>query len=80
MCCTAVVLSSWKVIDKNCKATGYPAPQFIAKIDYYSYSDVIDNIVTSRGPGTALKFSLILVELLFGEETSMKLKNEMLGD
>ena len=78
----AVVLSSWKVIDKNCQATGYPAPQFIEKIDNYLDNDVIvsDNIVTSRGPGTALKFSLKLVELLFGEEISMKLKNEMLAN
>lgn len=36
-------------------------------------------IITSRGPGTAIKFALTLVEVLKGAETSEKLKNSMLA-
>lgn len=78
----AIILSTWKIIDKNCQATGYPAPQFTEKIDNYSYDDVVvhNNIVTSRGPGTSLKFALKLVELLVGKEISLKLREEMLAN
>jgi len=40
---------------------------------------VVDgNCVTSRGPGTAIEFSLNLVELLFGKEKSKELTKQML--
>jgi len=40
---------------------------------------VVDgNCVTSRGPGTAIEFSLKLVELLFGKEKSKELTKQML--
>jgi transcriptional regulator GlxA family with amidase domain len=36
------------------------------------------NIVTSQGPGTALEFSLFLVELIYGKETAETLANQMI--
>jgi protein deglycase len=39
---------------------------------------VVDqNIITSQGPGTSLKFSLALVEVLYGTEMKDKLAKEM---
>lgn len=40
---------------------------------------VVDgNLVTSRGPGTAIEFSLKLVELLFGDEKAREVADPML--
>ncbi len=35
------------------------------------------NILTSRGPGTALEFSLALVQLLFGEAKAREVARPM---
>ena len=78
----AVVLTELNLISESDKATCYPAPQFKEKIPYYSEDNVVvnNNIITSRGPGTALVFSLMLVEVLFGKERADQLANEMLVD
>lgn len=40
---------------------------------------VVDgNLVTSRGPGTAVEFALTLVELLFGEEKAREIAGPMI--
>jgi protein deglycase len=36
------------------------------------------NIVTSQGPGTALEFSLFLVELMYGKEVADTLATQMI--
>jgi 4-methyl-5(b-hydroxyethyl)-thiazole monophosphate biosynthesis len=42
---------------------------------------VVDgNLVTSRGPGTALEFALTLVELLFGKEKAVQTAAPMLAN
>lgn len=38
----------------------------------------LGNLITSRGPGTALEFSLALVEALVGKEMANSLANGML--
>ena len=62
------------------KATCYPA--FADKLKNKTAANqrvVVDgNCVTSQGPGTALEFSLKLVELLFGEQKSRELAKAML--
>jgi 4-methyl-5(b-hydroxyethyl)-thiazole monophosphate biosynthesis len=62
------------------KATCFPA--FIDTLknkQAINQSVVVDgNCVTSQGPGTALEFSLKLVELLFGSEKSQQLAKAML--
>jgi 4-methyl-5(b-hydroxyethyl)-thiazole monophosphate biosynthesis len=51
------------------------APDVIASADRV----VVDgNLVTSRGPGTAIEFALKLVELLFGEEKAGEIGKRML--
>jgi 4-methyl-5(b-hydroxyethyl)-thiazole monophosphate biosynthesis len=65
-------------------ATCYPAPKFREKLELAFTSEnavVVDqNVVTSQGPGTSLKFSLKLVELLYGVELKEKLAKEMCAD
>ena len=76
----AVVLVPLGILQgKN--ATCYPAAKFRDSMqkDFTSNDDVVidQNVITSRGPGTSLKFALALVELLFGAEMKDKLAKEM---
>ncbi len=58
---------------KGKKATSFPGSldgYDLSEIDYREEAIVIDgNLVTSRGPGTAMDFALTLIELLEGKET-----------
>jgi 4-methyl-5(b-hydroxyethyl)-thiazole monophosphate biosynthesis len=58
-------------------------PSFEEKIHaskYIATEDVVSdqNIITSRGPGTAMQFSLTLVEKLCGEEMANSIRAELL--
>ena len=70
----AVVLHSHGILAGK-SATCYPAPPFVSVLeDHRSGEDdevVVDgDVITSRGPGTSLKFALKLVEVLYGAEKS----------
>mmetsp|Transcript_15375 Transcript_15375/g.18870 ORF Transcript_15375/g.18870 Transcript_15375/m.18870 type:complete len:227 (+) Transcript_15375:24-704(+) len=76
----AIVLEPLGIL-QNKQATCYPAPKFIDAIGTkFTQGDVVvdANIVTSRGPGTSLKFALALVEKLYGPEKSNELAKQML--
>lgn len=62
------------------KATCYPAmSERLKNKEAAGQRVVVDgNCITSQGPGTALEFSLKLVELLFGKEKSQELAKAML--
>jgi protein deglycase len=71
----AVVLAPLGILD-NKYATCYPGMQesFSDATDYKEDDIVIDgNIITSRGPATALKFSIAIVGALCGEVLSEKI-------
>jgi len=76
ICAAPKVLASAGLLD-NKKATSYPG--VIDKMDipgmsYDSAAVVKDGyVITSRGPGTAMDFSLALIEVLVGE----KIKNDV---
>ena len=76
----AVVLSDLNIIPDK-RATCYPAPKFTAKLAKHVDEDVVvdSNVITSKGPGTSMEFSLKLVEVLFGHERALQIRKEMLA-
>ena len=76
----AVVLASKGLVGDG--ATCYPAPGLREKMSSPSDEDVVvqGNVVTSQGPGTALKFALKMGELLYGAEKAKQIADEMLVD
>jgi protein deglycase len=80
ICAAPTVLKAAGVID-NRKITSYPSfEKALNERGYVQEQVVIDgNLVTSRGPGTALAFSLQLVSLLVGEEQAAELTKSMLA-
>ena len=75
----AVVLLHHGLIgDRN--ATAHPAfSDRLENQDKVNDRVVVDgNLVTSRGPGTAIEFALKLVELLFGEKKAREVADPML--
>jgi len=76
----AMVLAPTGIL-KNKSATCFPGMQnnLDKTTKYKTESVVIDgNIITSRGPGTALLFACSIAEKLLGIDTSEKLKKDML--
>ena len=70
---------------KDKKATCYPAAKFrdMMQKEFVISTDAVvvdQNVITSQGPGTSLKFSLALVEALYGSEMKEKLAKEMCAD
>lgn len=77
----AIVLAPKGVLKDKC-ATCYPGMQthFEQDTSYKTDNVVIDgNIITSRGPATAILFSLAIVEKLIGRETAEKVKKATLA-
>lgn len=76
----AIVLAPAGIL-KNKTATCYPGMQnkFGKETIFKETAVVIDgNIITSRGPATALLFTLSIVEILCGKESRAKLEKDTL--
>lgn len=73
-----IVFGGIGILDDR-KATGYPS--FKQKIPNYVDEPVVvdKNIVTSQGPGTALRFALTLVEILAGAQAAHEVRMGMLA-
>lgn len=81
--CAAPVmtLGAWGMLAGK-KATCYPGMEnmFPAEVKFSSDRVVVDgNIITSRGPGTALEFSLALVHQLIGADAAGQLAQGMVS-
>jgi protein deglycase len=77
LCAAPIVLEAAGVLAGK-RATVYPG-NLLPSARQVEERVVIDgNIVTSRGPGTALEFSLALVEKLVGTATANELANAMI--
>jgi protein deglycase len=76
----AVVLATHGLLDGHV-ATCYPASKFLSDLPQLQDGDVVvsGNVITSRGPGTALAFSLKLVELLAGKSRADAIAKEMIA-
>lgn len=76
----ALTLGAWGMLDGH-RATCYPGMEskFPEAVTFSSDRVVVDGkFITSRGPGTALEFSLKLAELLMGQEAAEKVARDML--
>lgn len=80
ICAAPKVLAKAGLLD-NKKATSFPS--VLGELGLSS-TEIIDdaivqdgNIITSRGPGTAMDFALYLIELLAGEETALSVSKQM---
>ena len=63
--------------------TCYPSVEKQIRLEGYTKEQTVvtdGNVMTSRGPGTALCFALAIVERLKGAETAKALKNGMLAE
>ena len=75
----AFVLAPTGVLEgKRC--TCYPGCEGVAPtVKFGTYRTVRDgNVITAAGPGTALEFSLLIAEALFGKQVSDKLCSGMI--
>lgn len=72
ICAAPKVLANAGLLD-NRKATAYPGvldPKLFPQIEVTTQAVEIDgNIITSKGPGTAMDFALTLIECLCGVDT-----------
>lgn len=68
----------WYRQDK--KATAFPSLcDKLSDVTEIDHRIVVDgNVITSKGPGSALEFSLAIVEKLFGREKAIELGRTML--
>ncbi|MCP4652065.1 MAG: DJ-1/PfpI family protein [Candidatus Omnitrophica bacterium] len=77
----AIVLAPWKIL-KNKSATTYPGTEshFSSDTTYSNEAVVVDeNIITSKGAGTAIAFALAIVEKLSNLKTSTAIKNSIIA-
>ncbi|TYQ16717.1 UNVERIFIED_CONTAM: 4-methyl-5(b-hydroxyethyl)-thiazole monophosphate biosynthesis [Acetivibrio alkalicellulosi] len=79
ICAAPMVLGKLGIL-KGKKATCYPSYKSYLEGAQFSEERVVQDgyIITSRGPGTALEFSLLLVEVLKGKGLSNKLRQAMI--
>jgi 4-methyl-5(b-hydroxyethyl)-thiazole monophosphate biosynthesis len=79
ICAAPIALASAGVLEGR-RATCYPGfEDQLGKVERSQERVVIDgNVITSRGPGTALDFALTLVEELKGREAADALRDAML--
>ncbi len=81
ICAAPFALEQAGVLKQN--FTCYPSVEEKIRLDGYVHDrDVVvdGNVMTSRGPGTALCFALAIVERLVDKETAAGIKANMLAD
>jgi 4-methyl-5(b-hydroxyethyl)-thiazole monophosphate biosynthesis len=78
VCAAPIVLEAAGVLSGK-RATSYPGNE-LPSARYVEERVVVDGeLVTSRGPGTALEFALALVEKLAGPDVSKRLASGMIA-
>ncbi|MFP4527233.1 MAG: DJ-1 family glyoxalase III [Candidatus Kapaibacterium sp.] len=80
ICAAPVLLADHKFLPENARITSHPSVRPQLKRFDYSDDRVVEheNLITSRGPGTAMEFALAIVRRLAGEEISEKLAKDMI--
>lgn len=74
ICAAPIILADNDLLDKNQSITSHPSVKSQLQTYKYSENPVVEdgNIVTSRGAGTALQFSLKIIEILVDKVTAIK--------
>jgi len=79
ICAGPLVLSHYKILKKESYITSHPSVK--EQLSHYQYeleSVVCDNnIITSRGAGTAIEFSLNIINYLAGPEIALKVAEDI---
>ena len=80
--CAAPIILEKNGLLQNRKRTSHPSVKEVLTGNLYLEESVVvdQNIITSRGPGTAMEFALKLVELLFGKDRMKLVNNGVLAD
>lgn len=78
ICAAPMVFSQAGILDGR-KATIYPGMEAqISRADHSTDRVVVDgNIITSRGPGTAMDFGLAVLEALQGKDVADQLRKDL---
>lgn len=79
ICAAPYALHKADVLNEN--FTCYPSFEKKIRLDGYHENDAIvidNNVITSRGPGTAMSFALEIVNILCDEETYISVKSGLL--
>lgn len=76
ICAAPTILAKIGMLEDK-KATVYPGME--KEIPYPRNDRVVvdDNIITSQGPGTAIEFSLKIIEILVGKDKAKAIKKEL---
>jgi len=79
ICAAPLYLTQNKLINEDIKITSFPDVRMDLNHTNYSEESVVvcDNIVTSRGAGTAIDFALKIIELIIDRETAQKVAAEI---
>lgn len=77
--CAAPMILGHEGLLKGKKATIFPGMEaHLAEAEVVSDRVVIDgNLITSKGPGTAMEFAIALVGILKGQEAAERLKKDL---
>ena len=76
ICAAPLVLQKSGILEAKA-ATAYPGMEKSLKNPKEQNVVIDQNIITSRGPGTAIEFSLKIVETLIGKAMSDKLRKDL---
>ncbi|CAM2798155.1 DJ-1 family glyoxalase III [Helicobacter burdigaliensis] len=80
ICAAPLALFKMGVL-KEAKFTCYPSVETMIENPNYVCENVVQegNIITSRGPATALEFAFYLAEIFVGKEKTLEIKKGMLA-
>lgn len=79
ICAAPLFLTQNNLIDENVKITSFPDMKSELRHSNYSEESVVvsDNIITSRGAGTAMDFALKIIEIMTDKKTANKVADEI---
>ena len=82
ICAAPTILSYFKILNQNSSITSHPSVKSQLVHHHYIEEDVVvsENIITSRGAGTAFKFSLKIIEYFCGEEKAKQISEAIVLD